>query len=123
WFPVHDFPNIRLATELVVDVPAGVSVSANGRMVEHRTEGGREIWHWLQEKPHAPYLVSLVAGNFQRTELPAPISGVPMSVWTRPSHAGLVAASYANTDRMMGCFNLSCEIFQRVGWKILLRRR
>ena len=104
WFPVHDFPNIRLATELVVDVPAGVSVSGNGRLVEHRTEGGREIWHWLQEKPHVPYLVSLVAGNFQRTELPAPISGVPMSVWTRPSHAGLVQATYANTDRMMGCF-------------------
>lgn len=105
WFPVHDFPNIRLATELIVDVPAGVSVSGNGRLVEHRTEGGREIWHWLQEKPHVPYLVSLVAGNFQRTELAAPISGVPMSVWTRPSHAGLAQATYANTDRMMGCFH------------------
>ena len=104
WFPVHDFPNIRLATEMVVDVPAGVSVSGNGRLVEHRTEGGREIWHWLQEKPHVPYLVSLVAGNFQRTELPAPVSGVAMSVWTRPSHAGLVQATYANTDRMMSCF-------------------
>lgn len=40
WFPVHDFPNIRLATEMIVDVPAGVSVSGNGRLVEHRTEGG-----------------------------------------------------------------------------------
>ncbi len=104
WFPVHDFPNIRMATEMVVDVPAGVSVSSNGRLIEHRTEGNREIWHWLQEKPHVPYLVSLVAGNFQRTELPAPISGVPMSVWTRPSHAGLVRATYANTDRMIECF-------------------
>lgn len=104
WFPVHDFPNIRLSTEIVVDLPAGVSASSNGRLVEHRTEGNREIWHWLQEKPHVPYLVSLVAGHFQRTELPSSLSGVPMTVWTRPSHAHLARATYANTDRMMACF-------------------
>lgn len=104
WFPVHDFPNIRLATEVVMDVPRGVSVSANGRLIEHKTAENREIWHWLQEIPHVPYLVSVVAGNFQRTELPAPVSGVPMAVWTRPAHAGMASATYANTDRMMGCF-------------------
>jgi len=114
WFPVHDFPNIRLATQMVVDVPAGVSVSSNGRLVERRSVGNREIWHWMQEKPHVPYLVSMVAGNFQRTELPAPISGVPMSVWTRPDQADMVRATYANTDRMMGCFE---RVFgQRYPW-------
>ena len=104
WFPVHDFPNIRLATEVIINLPAGVSASSNGRLVEHRSVGEREIWHWLQEQPHVPYLVSVVAGNFQRTELPAPVSGVPMSVWTRPSHAQFAPATYANTDRMMACF-------------------
>lgn len=104
WFPVHDFPNIRMATEVVIDVPAGVSASSNGRLVEHTTVSNREIWHWIQDKPHVPYLVSVVAGNFQRTELPAPISGVPMAVWTRPSHASMALATYANTDRMMRCF-------------------
>ena len=104
WFPVHDFPNVRMSTEVVIDVPAGVSASSNGRLVEHRTAGGREIWHWLQEKPHVPYLVSVVAGHFQRIELPSPLSGVPMSVWTRSGHADLAPATYANTDRMIACF-------------------
>lgn len=104
WFPVHDFPNIRIACEVVIDVPAGVSASSNGRLVEHRSTDGREIWHWSQDEPHVPYLVSVVAGHFQRIELPSPQSGVPMSVWTRPGHAQFASATYANTDRMIACF-------------------
>ncbi len=104
WFPVHDFPNIRMTSEVVINVPAGVSASSNGRLIDHRSESGREIWHWSQEKSHVPYLVSVVAGNFQRIELQSPRSGVPMSVWTRPGHAELASATYANTDRMVACF-------------------
>ena len=103
WFPVHDFPNIRVSTEVVADVPKGVAVSSNGRLVAHETSGEREHWHWLQEKPHVPYLVSVVAGNFQRTALPSPLSGVPMAVWTQPSDAGLASSTYARTDAMIDC--------------------
>lgn len=104
WFPVHDFPNIRMSSEVLVDVPKGISVSSNGRLVAHETVGERERWHWLQEKPHVPYLVSVVAGNFQRTALPAPLSGVPMAVWTLPADAGLAGATYGRTDAMIACF-------------------
>ncbi len=34
WFPCHDFPNERMATELEVTVPTGFMVSSNGRLVE-----------------------------------------------------------------------------------------
>jgi len=104
WFPIHDFPNIRLATELRVDVPRGVSVSGNGKLVRHQVMGERERWQWLQARPHVPYLVSLVAGEFTRTTLPAPLSGVPMQVWTTPAKAHLAQGTYANTDRMMALF-------------------
>jgi len=104
WFPTHDFPNVRLATELIVDVPQGVAVSGNGKLAKHESRGNRELWHWVQDEPHVPYLVSLVAGNFQRTELAAPLSGVPMAVWTRPDHAAFARDTYANTDRMMKTF-------------------
>jgi aminopeptidase N len=104
WFPIHDFPNIRLATELRVEVPRGVSVSGNGKLVKHEVTGDRERWQWLQSRPHVPYLVSLVAGEFARTPLPAPLSGVPMQVWTTPSKAHLAQGTYGNTDRMMVLF-------------------
>ncbi len=104
WFPCHDFPNERLTTELVVDVPAGVSASANGRLVEHREVNGREVWHWLQDAPHVNYLVSLVAGTFERTELPHAKSGVPMHVWALPGHADDVHRAYDRTDAMVALF-------------------
>ncbi len=105
WFPVHDFPNIRVSTEVLIDVPSGIAASSNGRLVSHTTLGGREQWHWLQEKPHVPYLVSVVAGPFQRTELPSPRSGVPMAVWTQAQDAPLVAGTYGRTDEMIECLS------------------
>lgn len=105
WFPCHDFPNVRMPTELVVTVPAGVSVSSNGKLVEQKEEGGRAVWHWLQAKPHVPYLVTLVAGDFAQVPIPNKLSGVPMHVWVPPSRAGDVERTYGNTDRMVALFN------------------
>ncbi len=104
WFPIHDFPNIRIPTELIVTVPKSVMVSSNGALVEHTSQADREIWHWKQEKAHVPYLVSVVAGEFERVTLPNPKSGVPMSVWLAPGRADDARATYANTDAMIVMF-------------------
>lgn len=104
WFPIHDSPNVRLATELVVNVPAGVPVSGNGRLVEHREQGGRATWHWSQDKPHVPYLVSLVAGSLERVDLPNARSGVPMTVWAPPGRGSDARATYVRTDDMVAMF-------------------
>ena len=104
WFPCHDFPNERQATELVVDVPEGLVVSGNGRLVGQETKGGRTVWHWLQEKPHVAYLVSMVAGDFARVPLDSRLSGVPMQVWVPKDRAGDVERTYGRTDRMIALF-------------------
>ena len=104
WFPIHDFPNVRMPTELVVDVPAGLQASANGRLVGQRTEGGRSTWHWHQEQSHVPYLVSLVIGDFERVELANPLSKVPMAVWAPKGRGDDAKLTYASTDRMMQVF-------------------
>ena len=70
WFVAHDFPNERMSTELIVDVPAGYSVSSNGKLVSNLTSGDRAVWHYLQEKPHVSYLVSLIIGKFDIVEIP-----------------------------------------------------
>src|SRR5262245_25703074 len=70
WFPCHDFPNVRLTTEIIAAVPAGYLVSSNGRLVgKHQTirtvEGPAgsadlapfEVFHWVQDKPNVNYLV------------------------------------------------------------------
>lgn len=104
WFPIHDFPNVRLPTELEVDVPAGFQVSSNGRLVSHGIADGRETWHWRQEKSHVPYLVTLVVGQFDRVELPSQRSGVPMAVWAPKGRGADAEATYERTDRMVALF-------------------
>jgi len=104
WFPIHDFPNVRVPTEIVVTVPKGLQASANGALVSHEVNGDRETWHWNQEKAHVPYLVSLVIGDFDRVDLPNPLSAVPMAVWAPKGRGADALATYANTDRMMKVF-------------------
>jgi aminopeptidase N len=104
WFPCHDFPNVRQSTELVVDVPKGMTVSGNGKLVEHVTKGDREIWNYLQEKPHVAYLVSVVVGDLEAVPLQSPLSGVPMHVWVPKERVGDVERTYGRTDRMIALF-------------------
>ncbi|MEE8154277.1 MAG: hypothetical protein V3T53_04885, partial [Phycisphaerales bacterium] len=70
WFVSHDFPNERMTTELIVDVPSGLAVSSNGRLISRRDDGRRAVWHYLQDKPHVSYLVSLIIGQFEIVEIP-----------------------------------------------------
>lgn len=102
WFVCHDFPNERMSTELIVDIPAGYAASSNGKLVSNLTSGDRSVWHWLQEKPHVAYLVSLVIGRFDIVEIPHP--RVPMKVWAPPGTADLVMQTYGRTGEMIDLF-------------------
>lgn len=128
WFPMHDFPNVRLTTELLVTAPAGFQVISNGRMVSggslHQAEGQRanrtptappssQTWHWIQEQPHVTYLVSLVVGKFDVVDVAAsarsPLRGerapsIAMPVYVPPGRASDVHGTYGRTPRMMELF-------------------
>jgi aminopeptidase N len=102
WFACHDFPNERMTTELIVDVPADFLVSSNGRLMSNTTSGDRVVWHWLQDKPHVAYLVSLIIGKFDVVEIPH--SRVPMKVWVPPGKGGDVLQTYGRTGEMIDMF-------------------
>ncbi|MEE8148142.1 MAG: M1 family aminopeptidase, partial [Longimicrobiales bacterium] len=99
WFVCHDFPNERLTTELIVDVPSGLAVSGNGRLVSRSDDGERARWHYLQDKPHVSYLVSLVIGEYEIVEIPH--DRVPMQVWVPPGLADEVEQTYGRTGQMI----------------------
>ncbi len=102
WFVSHDFPNERMTTELIVDVPSGLSVSGNGRLVSHDDDGERAVWHYLQDKSHVSYLVSLVIGEFDIVEIPH--SRVPMQVWVPQGKGEQVMQTYGRTGEMIDLF-------------------
>lgn len=102
WFVAHDYPNERMATELIVNVPQGFSVSSNGKLVSNLTTGDRSVWHYVQEKPHVSYLVSLVIGKFDIVKIPHPT--VPMQVWVPQGLGDQVMQTYGRTGEMIDLF-------------------
>jgi aminopeptidase N len=117
WFPCHDFPNEKLTTELIVTAPAGYEVSSNGRLVEktnvvfalEREGGGSTLsphcrWHYLQDKPHANYLVTLVVGKFDVVDI-GPKGGLYMPVYAPVGRGKDVARSYGHTPEMIAHFS------------------
>ncbi len=89
WFPCHDFPNERLTTELVVTVDDAYVVASNGRL-DSKVLGSpspsgtpRSTWHWVQDRPHANYLVSLVVGKFAIVGL-SPTGPTPLNMNAQP---------------------------------------
>lgn len=118
WFPIHDFPNDRLTTELVVTVPSSFIVSSNGRLVEQikvirempaPAPGGIpdlrpfETFHWLQNKSHVPYLVTLVVGKFDIVDV-TDNAALPMPVYVPRGRAAEVAGTYGRTAQMVRLF-------------------
>lgn len=109
WFPCLDHPSERLTTELIVHVEQGYEVVSNGRLVSQGPSdaAGAVRWHWLQDKPHSPYLVTIVIGKLARVEFGGPGSarpGVPMPVFTPHGTEGNVASTFAGTPEMMAFF-------------------
>lgn len=130
WFPCHDFPNVRLTTELRVSVPSGYEVSSNGRFLGRSsqpgpvaTPGAMETFHFAQDDqaggPHSNYLVSLIVGKFDIVDVAGmnvpfrrPGASRPlmasaadfMPVYVPPGRAGDVAGTYGRTARMARFF-------------------
>ena len=107
WFPCHDFPNERLTTELIVTVPDGYVVSANGRLVNDTKPGsskGRVAFHWLQDKPHVNYLVSMVVGKFDIVDAGGS-KKLPLPVYVPPGRGRDVPRTYGHTPQMIELFN------------------
>lgn len=103
WWPVHDDPNVKATTEMIATVPAGMTALSNGRLVEHRRRSGRqESWHWKQDVPHVPYLVTLAVGPFEKLEQSGP---VPMATHFLPGRRAEAQRVVRDTPRMIKLFS------------------
>jgi aminopeptidase N len=104
WYPCLDAPNQRLTSEITCRVPEGMTVVSNGRLVsEDKDPGtGLVVFHWSQEKPHANYLISLVAGYFKKVEDSS--NGVPLAFYTPASEIKQAPNSFRHTKDMLAFF-------------------
>lgn len=101
WFPCFDHPSDRATSEVRVTMPAGWRSVAPGALVERREDPLRNTAseHWRMDVPHASYLTSLVAGEFQVHE--SEWEGVPLMVLAEPMYEDWLEASFDETDEIL----------------------
>jgi aminopeptidase N len=86
WLPSQDHPSDKATVDFHVEVPAGMSVVANGVLREVDTlPRGRTIWHFVMKQPIPTYGMVIGAGPLVTTPLPdaaCSVKCVPMAVVT-----------------------------------------
>ncbi|MCS6783974.1 MAG: M1 family aminopeptidase [Candidatus Caldarchaeum sp.] len=104
WMPIYDYPNMKFTSELVVTVPKPLEVVSNGELVrKEESPDGRNVWHWLMDKPHTSYLISFVAGVFDREE--EMFDGVKLEYYVPRGMKQYVKNSFSKTGDMMRFFS------------------
>ncbi|HTA37635.1 MAG TPA: M1 family aminopeptidase, partial [Candidatus Acidoferrales bacterium] len=62
WFPTWDEPNEKTPSELIVTVPRGWTVVANGYLKAHALAASSETWDWNAPRRKSTYLIAFAAG-------------------------------------------------------------
>jgi aminopeptidase N len=111
WFPCVDKPHMKMTTELVVSVPAGLVALSNGELVTKTTPRGKRrpwVYHFAMREPHPSYLVTLVVGRFEQVEdRPARCSDgrlVPVAYYVPVGQRSAALRSLGETPRIIELF-------------------
>jgi aminopeptidase N len=104
WVPCFDHPDEMQTTEIVCTVDDPNIAVSNGHLVEEKKNAdGTKSFHWLQDKPHSAYLMTLVVGEFyQQTEK---WRGKPVTYYVRDKYKAKIKNSFANTPAMLDYFS------------------
>ena len=104
WFPCYDYPNERFSTETICHLPDGMTAVSNGvlKSEEKNPATGLTAYHWVQEKPHVNYLVSIVGGFLNKLE--DHHGDLPLAFYTPPSEFAQAALSFGDTKKILGFF-------------------
>jgi aminopeptidase N len=68
WLPSNDHPSDKATYHFTIHVPKGVTAAANGRLVDHTTNGDGEQWEWDQTDPQTTYVIQLLTGRLEIVE-------------------------------------------------------
>jgi aminopeptidase N len=104
WIPTWDYPNDFATTETRVTVPASWQVFGNGALKSDSLSADKQTrtFHWQMEQPHATYLLSLAAGQFDIKT--ADWRGVPL-IYAVPKGKGhMIDDTFGETPEMLSFY-------------------
>jgi aminopeptidase N len=103
WIPCFDHPSDKLTTEVIVAAPAPMVAISNGKLLSSEPKGDGRVFHFLQDKPHTTYLITVVVGEFAVWKGDA--GGIPLAAYVPKDRAAFAARSFDLTADMMEFFN------------------
>ncbi|HLT12371.1 MAG TPA: M1 family metallopeptidase [Micromonosporaceae bacterium] len=65
WFPVNDHPRDKATYTITITAPDDLSAISNGVLRGKSSEGGFTTWEWEMSDPMAPYLATMVVGEYR----------------------------------------------------------
>jgi aminopeptidase N len=103
WIPCFDHPSDKLTTEVLVAAPAPMVAISNGKLLSSEPRGDGRVFHFLQDRPHTTYLITVVVGEFAVWKGDA--GGIPLAAYVPLDRAADAARSFELTADMMEFFN------------------
>lgn len=104
WVPCFDHPNEMQTTEMRITADAGFEVSSNGRLLSKKNNpDGTVTFHWLQDKPHVSYLMTLIVGKFHVAK--ETWRGKDILYYVPPDKKHQVKRAFKNTIDMLDFFS------------------
>lgn len=103
WFPTWDEPNEKTPSELIVAVPHGWTVVANGYLKSHATSDAGESWDWDDPIPKSTYLIAFAAGPLSKHH--TSLGNLDVDSFVQPPYADLNALCFGDTNQMIAYFN------------------
>jgi len=104
WLPTIDAPNEKMTHDIFITVADSLQTIANGEFMMSSQEGnGMRTDHWKMEKPHAPYLVAMVIGQFyvEKDEW----NDIPVNYYVDAKYQNSTHAIFSNTPEMIEFFS------------------
>lgn len=104
WFPCYDEPDDKITSEIIASVPENHFLLSNGKLIsvdQNKKQPGK-TFHWLQNKPHSTYLVSITSGEYG--EVKENCDGIPLHYYVYPNDIKNVSNSFARTPKMIRYF-------------------
>jgi aminopeptidase N len=102
WFPTWDEPNEKTPSELIVSVPRGWTVVANGSLKSHRHSGFGETFDWDSPHPKSTYLIAFAAGPL--SEHHTSLGSMDVDSYVQPPLASLNALCFGDTKDIVAYF-------------------
>jgi aminopeptidase N len=65
WFPSNDHPSDKATYEISIEAPSDLAAISNGVLAGKSTDAGWTTWNWVEAKPMATYLATVVIGNYR----------------------------------------------------------